>query len=87
MTRHIVIPGRTEGAGPESMRPIHAPDSGYGFQARRYAASRNDEENLFPLTFPVAPMGYEQRKITTKVIPARKSSLILPALGSLRGVI
>jgi hypothetical protein len=34
-----VIPGRAEGAGPESITPV----SDYGFRARRYAAPRNDD--------------------------------------------
>jgi hypothetical protein len=34
-----VIPGRAEGASPESIITIAAE---YGFRARRFAASRND---------------------------------------------
>jgi hypothetical protein len=35
---HFVIPGRAEGAGPESITPA----AEYGFRARRFAAPRND---------------------------------------------
>jgi hypothetical protein len=34
-----VIPGRASWREPG----IHTPDGGYGFRARRFAASRNDE--------------------------------------------
>jgi hypothetical protein len=33
-----VIPGRAEGAGPESITPV----CDYGFRVRRFAAPRND---------------------------------------------
>jgi hypothetical protein len=36
----FVIPGRAEGADPESITPVCE----YGFRVRRYAAPRNDEE-------------------------------------------
>ena len=35
----LVIPGRPEGPGPESITTV----SEYGFRARRFAAPRNDE--------------------------------------------
>jgi hypothetical protein len=35
----LVIPGRREAANPESILP----DWGYGFRARAFGASRNDE--------------------------------------------
>jgi hypothetical protein len=37
----VVIPGRASWGEPG----IHTHDSGYGFRARRFAASRNDEGN------------------------------------------
>jgi hypothetical protein len=42
---NAVIPGRAEGAGPESiLRSV----GDYGFRARRCAAPRNDEERESP---------------------------------------
>ena len=43
MRSEIVIPGRgRQPANPESILPV----GGYGFQARRYAASRNDDTEV-----------------------------------------
>jgi len=39
--RALVIPGRAEGASPESIAPI----CDYGFRIRRFAAPRNDGKN------------------------------------------
>jgi hypothetical protein len=40
MNLDVVIPGRAEGAGPESI----ITDRGYGFRARRFAVPRNDRK-------------------------------------------
>jgi hypothetical protein len=42
-----VIPGRAEGANPESRKTKNADVS--GFRARRFAAPRNDREEFFRL--------------------------------------
>ncbi len=39
----VVIPGRPEGPGPES---IIRSAAAYGFRARRFAAPRNDREEM-----------------------------------------
>jgi hypothetical protein len=40
----FVIPGRPEWPGPESITPV----CDYGFQARRFAAPRNDARGAAP---------------------------------------
>ncbi len=40
----LVIPGRAEGASPESITTA----AEYGFRARRFAVPRNDVEGLVP---------------------------------------
>ncbi len=40
----FVIPGRAEGANPESITTA----AEYGFRARRFAASRNDSREISP---------------------------------------
>jgi len=49
----VVIPGRTEGASPESITPTLQ----YGFRARRYAAPRNDNNTYFEITAAIGAGG------------------------------
>jgi hypothetical protein len=79
---YSVIPGRAEGAGPESITPVLREETlrsscnfcGYGFRARRFAAPRNDELIIrIRYDDPYAARRSDRNARVRPALPARRS--------------